>query len=129
MDPIEQKESGTATVEELQSPGELIVAVETEPEPPRDPLEVGYRYGQLEARMAALEERNARLEAANAAFEEATISAIVTEQAELEQQGAVLADVAEEVLPPEHEGANEMNPEHQAKKPRLWEAFFGGHHR
>jgi anti-sigma-K factor RskA len=126
---VSAPEASSATVEEIQSGTEPLVVVETAPDPPRDELEVGYRYGQLEARLAALELRHEQTLAQLAAFESATIQAVEQEAAELEQQAEVLADVAEVTLPQDHEAANTLNPEHQAHKPKFWESFFGGHHR
>lgn len=126
---VSAPESSAGTVEEIQSGTEPLVVVETAPDPPRDELEVGYRYGQLEARLAALELRHEQALAQLAAFESATIQAVEQEAAELEQQAEVLADVAEVTLPPEHDGANALDPSHSAKKPHWFEAFMGGHHR
>src|SRR5690349_8159655 len=88
----------SVAVEELTLPsGEPVEVAVIESEPPKDELEIGYRYGQLEARMRELEEKHAAAMMQLAAFEAATVAAVETEAAELEQQGMVLADVAEEV--------------------------------
>jgi len=119
---------GAVTVEEVNIEAPAPVSPDPEPEPPRDELEVGYRYGQLEARLAAMEAAHTQALERLAAFEAATVAALETEQAELERVTEVVVDVAEEVLPPEHDAANAVNPEHQAHKPKWWEGFIGGHH-
>lgn len=122
-------EGGTVTVEEVPTAGGETVAVAVaEPEPPKDDLEVGYRYGRLEARLAEVEAQNAALAAQLLAFERATVAAVEIEAQELEQQGAVVAAVAEEVLPPDDEEAKAHNPEHGGIKGRFWERVLGGHH-
>ena len=121
----------TATVEEIETPAgpaEIIVIEGQEPERPHDDLDVGYRFGRMETRLVELEKRNDALLAQLAAFEAATIQAVTEEAMELEQQGEVIAAVAEEVLPQDHEAASEHNPSHGTRKPRWWEALTGGHH-
>lgn len=117
----------TATVEEINTPSGPVEVAIVEPEPPKDELEVGYRYGQLEARMRALEEAHERAMSQLSAFEQATIAAVEAEAAELETQGEVVADLAEEVLPPDSETAAAHNPDHSRVKIGFWDRLLGGH--
>jgi hypothetical protein len=119
----------SVAVEEITLPdGQTAEIAVVEQEAPKDNLEVGFNYGLLVGEMNDLKERNTALQARLDAFELATVAALETEADAIDQQSEVLADVAEEVLPPEHEGANVVNPDHQAHKPKFWESFFGGTH-
>lgn len=126
---LQPAEAAAVTVEELPTAGGETVAVAVvEPEPPKNDLEVGYRYGLLEARLAELETQNARLAAQLIAFEQATVAAVEIEADEIEKQGAVVAAVAEEVLPPDDEAATAHNPDHGGHKGTFFERLLGGHH-
>lgn len=120
------------TVEELQTPGGAeevaIIREGEEMEPPHDETDMAYRLGRLETRLVECEKEQAAIVAQLAAFEQATVAAVEMEAEELQQQGEVLADVAEEVLPPDHEGANTHNPDHKARKCAWWEEMLGGCH-
>ena len=107
-------------------PAQVAVIEGAEAERPHDEADMGYRLGRLETRLVRLQEMLDLEQRKLAAFAEATVAAVEAEQAELEVQGEVLSEVAEEVLPPEDDAAKEHNPGHGDRKLKWHEHFLGG---
>jgi len=120
----------SVSVEEIALPSDEPVSVAviegSEAERPHDEMEVGYRFGRMEARVAELEAALIRSQQQLAAFEEATVAAVEAEAEILADQGEVVAAVAEEVLPDDDETAKTHNPDHGSKRPPWWAEMLGG---
>jgi hypothetical protein len=116
-------------VQEVAAPAPVVVTPPLEgevPDAPSGETDMAYRLGRLETRLVECEKYNERIASQLAAFEAATIAAVDEEQQQIEEQGRVVEEVAEEVLPEDNAAANALNPNHGEKKCSWWESLFGG---
>lgn len=107
-------------------PAQVAVIEGGEPERPHNEADMAYRLGRLETRLVRMEEAIIATEAKLSAFAEATVAAVEAEAAEIEAVGEVAAATADEVLPPDHEAATAVNPDHGKRNLKAWEHFLAG---
>lgn len=111
------------SVEEI-APG-VTTAVIAEPPPaeaPDDTVDLAYRLGRLETRLAACEASITSTNTLLAGLED-EVDAV---EDEVETQAVVVAATAEEVLDGDDDDAKAHNPDHGKPRPKAWELMLCG---